>query len=135
MVNKKMDVTLTCEGECIEPIETCIIEICANFSPANDDDIYQVVLPGGETVKIQGGFVTLPGGAQIPYDGIKFCADIELPVGTTETAVIAFKGAGEVFTTASYPDGTDCVIFKAGQGTTQVSKLKKEVTLSCEPGC
>lgn len=134
LVNKKMDVTLACEGDCGPEPETCTIEICANFSPASIKDIYQVELPGGGLVTIQNGIVTFPGGS-MPYNGYQFCADIEIAVGTTETAILTFKGFGEVFTTIEYEDGGFCTIFSAGQGTNQAVKKQKSVTLGCDPIC
>jgi hypothetical protein len=133
-VNIFEDITLSCEPPCV-PVETCTIEICANFIAGANTDVYEVTLPGGGKVKIQGGIVTLPNGDTIPYNGFQFCADIEIPLGTTQTATLVFSGVGEVFTTITYSDGGNCTIFSAGQGTSQLIKAKKIVTLGCDPIC
>lgn len=135
LVNKKMDVLLACEGDCGPMPEFCEIEICANFSPASDDDIYQVTLASGDQITIQGGVVTIPGGQQFPYNGVQFCAIIEIEVGTTQTANLAFKGVGSVFTTIEYSDGGFCTVFSAGQGTWLPVKKSQNVTLGCDPIC
>jgi len=132
----KKTVELNCEGECLPPPEFCNIEICANFSPASPDDIYQVTFSDGSQLTIQNGIVTLPNGTPLPYNGYQFCATIQIEVGTTETANIGFKGTGEVFTTIEYLDSSGfCTIFKAGQGTNLPVKKSKDVTLGCDPIC
>jgi len=135
-MTKKMDVTLTCDGDCDPEPEFCEIEICANFSPATDDDVYQVTLASGDMITIQGGVITLPGGQTLPYNGYQFCTTIMIEVGTTETAGLTFKGSGEVFTTVNYLDsGGFCTIFSAGQGIWKPVKKGQKISLGCDPIC
>ena len=129
-VSHKEDVTLTCEGPCAPEPEFCMIEICANFTALTSADIYQVTFASGDQLTIQNGWVTLPGGAQIPYNGTQFCAMIEIEVGTTETANLFFSGKGSIVTTIEYQDGGFCPIFKAKNTTAE-----KDVTLGCTPIC
>jgi len=134
-VSKVEDVTLDCDPPCGP---TCTIEICATITPNTTNtypDIYIVTLPNGDQVKVQNGVVTLPDGTTVPLINNQFCADIEIPVGGSETAQLGFKGFGAVVTTATWPDGTSCVIFSAGVGTTQGISKVEDVTLECDPPC
>ncbi|MDF1697615.1 MAG: hypothetical protein P1U56_17350, partial [Saprospiraceae bacterium] len=129
-------ITLDCEAPC-EP--TCTVEICATFEPNPNStfaDSYVVTLPnGGGQIIIQNGIVTLPfGGGSFPLVDNQFCAEIEIPIGTSVTAGLSFTGAGQVTTTATW-GSTTCVIFNAGTSNDKVVKKGAKVTLSCDPVC
>jgi len=131
------DIVLTCDPICT-PTE-CTIEICAQITPNttnNYPDIYQVTLPSGGVITIQNGIVNIPGVPPFPLAANgEFCTDIVIPIGSSFTAQLAFKGYGAVETTGTWPDGTSCLLFSVGVGTTSGQSDVQDVTLECDPPC
>jgi len=123
-VSVTQDVTLTCPP-------SCDLEICATFTGTGK---YRVILPNGTIilVSLNNQTVTI-NGVTFPLIGNQLCETIT--IHGTSTANLGFKGTGSVEVTVTYPDGTDCVVFDAGVGTSTPVSVSQDVTLSCDPPC
>lgn len=133
------DITLECDPICAPA--TCIVKICAEITPNttgnNYPDIYIVTLPNNAgQIIIQNGIVNIPGVPPFPLDpsGV-FCAELDVPVGGSLTANLAFKGYGSVETTGYWDNGTDCLLFSVGVGTQSGQSDEQDITLTCDPPC
>ncbi len=132
LVSVSQDVTLTCPPTSL----TCDVEICANFQGTGK---YRVILPNGTTIIYtfnQFGYTVSvnngPPSGLIP--GNQVCETIQIPIGTSFTANLGFKGSGQVITTAEWSNSPPCQIFSGGvnQGPTSTTL---DVTLTCNPVC
>ena len=126
IVSVSQDVTLTC------PPDECEVEICANFSGTGR---YRVTLPNGTTLFYTfnsfGYTVSVNNGPPSPFIfGNQVCATISIPIGSSVTANLAFRGTGSVTTTADWDNSPPCVIFSESNTSTS-----SDITLSCAPVC
>ena len=113
----------------------CDFEICANFQGSGR---YRVILPNGTTLFFRlspfGNAVSFNGGPFALFAGNQFCTTIT--VNGTATANLAFRGTGQVITTAEPIPSTGliAIIFTAGVGQTAPVSVSQDVTLTC-PAC
>ena len=133
------DVTVDGDVEVATTRSSCEYEVCANFQGTGR---YRVILPNGTIIFFRlsplGNSVSFNGSPFVPFAGNQFCSTID--VNMSAVANLAFRGTGQVLTTAELlpSSGLIAIIFTAGVGQTAPVSISQDVTLTCPlppPNC
>jgi len=136
-LNVAEELEITCDPPCPQP-PLCEIDLCVTFTPADPADNYNVDLPGGGSVTISNGTVTVITQGQIdqfplPPDGV-VCATVPL-FTPSSTATVSFNGFGSAVLEGTWPDDTTCELFSGGVCESTFVHPTEEITLTCDAPC
>jgi len=135
-INAAEPLELTCTQPC-PPEPLCEVKLCVTFIEGDPSDNYNVDLPGGGSVTIANGQVTIitPSGTQqfpLPADGV-VCADV--PLFAPSTATVTYNGTGSAVLEGTWNGTTTCELFSAGVCDNSFVHEIVDVTLTCDPPC